>query len=62
MSAAQVRKTLAFAGKDSTKEAMDWWGVTVYNWCRTHRSLKRPLPEPMGKKSLLKGHQQWPLD
>ena len=50
MSAAQVRKTLAFAGKSSTKEAMGWWSVTVYNWCRPHRSLKRLLPESMGKK------------
>lgn len=41
MGAAQVRKSLAFAGKDSTKEAMGWWATTVYNWCRPHRSLKR---------------------
>ena len=61
MSAAQVRKTLAFAGKDSTKEAMGWWGVTVYNWCRQHRSLKRLLPEPVGKKSMNNGHQRWRL-
>jgi IS1 family transposase/transposase-like protein len=59
MSAAQVRKTLAFAGKDSTKEAMGWWGVTVYNWCRPHRSLKQPLPQPVGKKNMNKGHQLW---
>ena len=50
MSAAQVRKTLAFAGKSSTKEAIGWWSLTVYNWCRPHRSLRQPLPEPMGKK------------
>lgn len=61
MSAAQVRKTLAFAGKASTKEAMGWWGVTVYNWCREHRSLKRPLPVPLDKKSMNKGHRQWLL-
>lgn len=61
MSAAQVRKTLAFAGKDSTKEAMGWWGLTVYNWCREHRSLKRPLPAMVGKKSMSKGHQPWQL-
>lgn len=61
MSAAQIRKTLAFAGKDSTKEAMGWWGMTVYNWCRQHRSLKRRLPEPVGKKSMNKGHRRWPL-
>jgi IS1 family transposase len=40
MSAAQVRKTLAFAGKESTKDAMGWWGMTVYNWCRPHCSFK----------------------
>jgi len=59
MSAAQVRKTLAFAGKASTKEAMGWWSMTVYNWCRQHRSLKRLLPEPMGKKSMNSGHRLW---
>jgi IS1 family transposase/transposase-like protein len=61
MSAAQVRKTLAFAGKESTKEAMGWWALTVYNWCRPHRSLKQPLPEPVGKKSIDRGHQPWLL-
>jgi IS1 family transposase/transposase-like protein len=61
MSAAQVRKTLAFAGKDSTKEAMGWWDVTVYNWCRQHRSLKRLLPEPVGKKSMNNDHRRWQL-
>lgn len=60
MSAAQVRKTLAFAGKGETKEAMGWWAMTVYNWCREHRSLKRWLPEPVGKKSMNKGHRPWP--
>ena len=59
MSAAQVRKTLAFAGRESTKEALGWWGMTVYNWCRPHRSLKRSLPEPVGKKSMNSGHQLW---
>ena len=59
MSAAQVRKTLAFAGRGETKEAMGWWGMTVYNWCREHRSLKRLLPEPVGKKSINSGHRLW---
>jgi hypothetical protein len=59
MSAAQVRKTLAFAGKESTKEALGG-GMTVHNWCREHRSLKRALPEPVGKKSMNKGRQLWP--
>lgn len=61
MSAAQVRKTLAFAKKGETKEAMGWWAMTVYNWCREHRSLKRLLPEPVGKKSMNSGHRRWLL-
>lgn len=61
MSAAQVRRTLAFAGKDSTKEAMGWWALTVYNWSRPHRSLKQLLPEPVGKKSINRGHRRWLL-
>jgi IS1 family transposase/transposase-like protein len=60
MSAAQVRRTLAFAKKGETKEAMGWWAMTVYNWCREHRSLKRLLPEPVGKKSMNNGHRLWP--
>lgn len=60
MSAAQVRKTLAFAGKESTKKAMGWWGMTVYNWCRPHRSLKQLLSVPVGKKSMNRCHQLWP--
>jgi IS1 family transposase len=61
MSAAQVRKTLAFAGKETTKAAMGWWGMTLYNWSRPHRSLKQRLSEPVGKKSTVKEHQLWPL-
>lgn len=60
MSAAQARKTLAFAKTDETKEAMGWWAMTVYNWCREHRSLKHLLPEPVGKKSMNSGHRLWP--
>lgn len=59
MSAAQVRKTLAFAGKDTTKEAMGWWATTVYNWCRPHRTLRLQLPEPLGKKSISSSHPLW---
>ncbi len=51
MSAHQVRKSLAFSRRTETKLALGWWGVTVYNWCRSHRSLRRPLPLPLGKKS-----------
>lgn len=59
MSAAQIRRTLAFAKTEASKEAMGWWGMTVYNWCRPHRSLKQPLPQPGGKKSMSKGHPLW---
>lgn len=61
MSSTQVRKTLAFAGKASTKEAMGWWGVSVYNWCRPHRSLRQLLPESVGKKSSDSSHLLWRL-
>jgi IS1 family transposase/transposase-like protein len=60
MSAYQVRKSLAFARRPDTKVALGWWGVTIYNWCRPHRSLQRPLAEPQGKKSSSSEHQRWP--
>lgn len=62
MSAAQVRKTLAFSGRKETKAALGWWTMTVYNWCRPHRSLKQLLPKPEGKKSIDKGHLLWQPD
>lgn len=59
MSAAQVRKSLAFSGRTDTKEALGWWAVTVYNWCRPHRSLRRLLPQPVGKKSTSNVPRPW---
>ena len=59
MSIAQVRKTLAFSGRTDTKEALGWWALTVYNWCRPHRSLRRLLPRPMGKKSINNAPRLW---
>ena len=50
MNATQTRKTLAFAKRDDTKCHRGWWALTVYNWCRPHRSLRQPLPHPIGKK------------
>lgn len=50
MSAHQVRKSLAFSRRADTKEALGWWSVTVYNWCRPHRSLRQELAEPVEKK------------
>jgi hypothetical protein len=43
MNAHQVRRSLAFSRRDDTKVALAWWGVTVYNWSRPHRSLRLPL-------------------
>ena len=51
MNISQVRKSLAFSRRPDTKVSLGWWTLTVYNWCRSHRSLKRPLLQPMGKKS-----------
>ena len=51
MSAHQVRRSLAFSRRSDTKLALGWWAVTVYNWCRPHRSLRLPLDFPQGKKS-----------
>lgn len=59
MSAHQVRKSLAFARRTDTKQALGWWGITVYNWCRPHRSLRQPLTEPVGKKSTNNVHLPW---
>mgnify|MGYP005852885981 FL=1 len=51
MSAHQVRKSLAFSRRPATKRALGWWALTVYNWCRPHRSLRHPLAAPQGKKT-----------
>jgi IS1 family transposase/transposase-like protein len=59
MSAHQVRRSLAFAHRSDTKLALGWWGVTVYNWCRPHRTLRHPIPEPQGKKSINPRHLRW---
>jgi IS1 family transposase/transposase-like protein len=59
MSAHQVRRSLAFSRRSDTKIALGWWGVTVYNWSRPHRSLRQPLPEPQGKKSSNPKHPRW---
>jgi IS1 family transposase/transposase-like protein len=50
MDACSVRKTLAFARTPETREARGWWGVTVYNWGRENRALKRTLLEPQGRR------------
>ena len=56
----QVRKSIAFSRRSDVKAALGWWGVTVYNWCRKHRSLRTPLAVPLAKKSINNDHQPWP--
>jgi hypothetical protein len=50
MNAHQVRRSLAFARRDRTRQAIAWWSATVYNWVREHRSLRLALAVPEGKK------------
>ena len=50
MNACQTRRTLAFSRHPTSKLALGWWTLTVYNWCRTHRMLKEPLRRPTFKK------------
>jgi IS1 family transposase len=51
MNAHQVRRSLAFSRREDTKIALGWWGLTVYNWCRPHRSLRLRLAPSQDKKS-----------
>ena len=50
MNGTQARKTLAFAKHEDDKCARSWWSLTVYNWCRPHRSLQQLLDEPVGRQ------------
>jgi IS1 family transposase/transposase-like protein len=50
MDACSVRKSLSFARTPETRQARGWWGVTVYNWARENRALKRLLPKPQGRR------------
>lgn len=50
INAHQVRRSLAFARRGETREAIAWWSAMVYNWVREHRSLRVPLEIPEGKK------------
>jgi IS1 family transposase len=59
MSAHQVRKSLAFSRRPETKLALGWWGLTVYNGCRPHRSLRLALAQPLGKKSSNPKRLRW---
>jgi IS1 family transposase/transposase-like protein len=62
MSIYQVRKSIAFAHRADVKLNLGWWGVTVYNWCRPHRSLRLPIAAPKGKKSTNSALRPWPRE
>lgn len=62
MNAHQVRRSLAFSRRPDTKVALGWWSVTVYNWCRPHRSLRQEMAAPVGKKSTSNGRLPWLWD
>jgi len=59
MSIYQVRKSIAFSRRPDAKLALGWWGVTVYNWCRKHRSLRLPLAQSVDKKSSNSALRPW---
>lgn len=48
MSSVQNRKTLAFSRHSTAKLALGWWTTTVYNWCRSHRTLRTKLEQYYG--------------
>jgi IS1 family transposase len=60
MNAHQVRRSLAFSRREDTKPALGWWGLTVYNWSRPHRSLRLRLAQTPDKKCLSLALRQWP--
>ncbi len=59
MNAHQVRRSLAFSRREDTKPALGWWGLTVYNWSRPHRSLRLRLAQSQDKKSSSLAPRQW---
>ena len=62
MNAHQVRRSLAFSRRDDTKIALGWWGLTVYNWVRPHRSLRLRLAQPQEKKRSNRVPRRWRWD
>ena len=50
MDAFNVRKSLAFARTPESRQANGAWAMTVYNWGRDNRALRRLLPEPIGRR------------
>jgi len=61
MAVYQIRKSIAFARRPAVKIALGWWGVTVYNGCRPHRSLRTPLPQSLAKKNSCNVRLPWRL-
>ena len=59
MNAHQVRRSLAFSRREDTKASLGWWGLTVYNWSRPHRSLRLRLHQPQAKKSSSRALRPW---
>lgn len=50
MNAYLVRKSLAFARKEESREALGWWSAVVYNFCRAQRGLRVELSSPGGRR------------
>jgi hypothetical protein len=46
MNAYLLRKSLAFGGTETGREAVGWLSTVVYNFCRTQRALREPLSTP----------------
>jgi IS1 family transposase/transposase-like protein len=49
MNAYLVRRSLAFAKKEESREALGWWNAVVYNFCRTQRGLRLTLSRLDGR-------------
>ena len=60
MNAHQIRRSFAFSRREDTKIPLGWWGLTVYNCCRPHRSLRLRLAHLQNKKSSTNAPQPWP--
>jgi hypothetical protein len=50
MNAYLIRKSLAFARKEKSREALGWWSAVVYNVCRAQRGLRVQLCISEGRR------------
>ena len=50
MNAYLVRKSLAFARKEESRQALGWFSTVVYNFCRPQRGLREPLSRSEGHR------------